>query len=134
MGSYLEEELVCAIERILKNLGMEVYTNVLIDRLELDLVAIENAGGRPLIYIVEVKSRPKYKLLNQVLSRVGLSDYVYAALPVKHYFYLLEVPEPAGSLAVDADNQVIYEIKRPTYVGNGWRLLEVLRSRPLRIG
>ncbi|MEM2007255.1 MAG: hypothetical protein QW154_06430 [Sulfolobales archaeon] len=112
---------------------MAVYTNVLVGKLELDLVALENNSDRPLIYVIEVKSRPKHKLLHQLLNRVGLSDYVYAALPVKHYSYLLEIPEPAGSLAVDANYQIIYEIKKPIYIGNGWKLLEILRSRPLRV-
>ena len=111
---------------------MEVYTNVLVGGVELDLVAVESLPGRPVVYVVEVKSRPKSKLLNQVLNRLEVSDYVYAALPVRHYFYLLWVPEPVGSLAVDLENMVVYEIKKPKYVGNGGRLLEELRSRPLR--
>ncbi|MEM0066233.1 MAG: hypothetical protein QW459_02745 [Sulfolobales archaeon] len=112
---------------------MDVYSNVIVGELEIDLVAFEDSRSRPLIYVIEVKSRPKQKLFHQLLKRVGLSDYVYAALPVKHYSYLLEIPEPVGSLAVDANRQIVYEIKKPTYVGNGWRLLEMLRSRPLRI-
>ncbi|MEM4775448.1 MAG: hypothetical protein QXU65_03190 [Sulfolobales archaeon] len=111
---------------------MDVYSNVVVGELEIDLVALEDGGSRPLIYVVEVKSRPKQKLLHQLLKRVSLSDYVYAALPVRHYSYLLEVPEPLGSLAVDANHQVVYEIKKPTYIGNGWRLLEIMRSRPPR--
>lgn len=111
---------------------MEIHSNVLVENLELDLIAVENASSRPLIYVIEVKSRPKHKLLYQLLSRVGISDYIYAALPIRHYSYLFEIPEPAGSLAVDIDNEVVYEIKRPTYIGNGWKLLEALRSRPLQ--
>lgn len=113
-------------------MGMETYSNVLVEDLELDLIAIEGTGSRPLIYVVEAKSRPKRKLICQLLNRVRFSDYVYAALPVRHYSYLLGVPEPAGSIAVDVDNGIVYELKKPTYVGNGWRLLEALRSRPLR--
>ncbi len=120
------------VERVFKSLGMEVRTNVLVGGLELDLVAIEGSDRRPLVYVVEAKSRPKWKLLEQLLSRVELSDYVYAALPLRHYSYLLEVPEPAGSLAVDPENQVVYEIRRPAYVGNGWKLLKLLGSRPPR--
>lgn len=120
------------IKKVFETLGMEVYTNVLAEKLELDLVIIENTSRRPLIYVIEAKSRPKHKLLYQLLDRVGLSDYVYAALPIKHYLYLLGIPEPVGSLAVDTDNQVVYEVKKPIYVGNGWKLLEKLRSRPPR--
>ncbi len=111
---------------------MEVRTNVFVGGLELDLVALEDSGVRPRVYVVEAKSRPKLKLLQQLLSRVELSDYVYAALPLRHYPYLLEVPEPLGSLAVDPDNQAVYEVRRPAYIGNGWRLLGLLGSRPLR--
>jgi hypothetical protein len=111
---------------------MEVYTNILVDGVELDLVALDRQGGRTLVYVVEVKSRPKRKLLEQVLGRVGMSDYVYVALPARYYPFLLEVPPPIGSLAVELGSRAVYEIRRASYLGNGRRLLEKLRSRPLQ--
>ncbi|MCS7099614.1 MAG: hypothetical protein RMH84_02600 [Sulfolobales archaeon] len=118
----------------MKNVGMRVYTNVFVDKLEVDLVAIEPAGRKPLVYVVEVKTRPKQKLLHQLLSRVSLADYVYAALPIRHYPYLLEIPRPAGSIGIDVDGHSIYEIKKPVYLGNGWKLLELVGSRPPQSG
>ncbi len=104
----------------------------MVDGVELDLVALDHQGGRILVYVVEVKSRPKRKLLEQVLTRVHMSDYVYVALPARYYPFLLEVPPPAGSLAVELSSQAVYEIRKASYVGNGRRLLEKLRSRPLQ--
>lgn len=111
---------------------MEVYSNLFIDGTELDLVAIERVGTRPMVHVVEVKSRPKSKLIHQILSRIKLSDYVYAALPAKYYLYLNQLPEVAGLLVVDVERRAVYEIRKAKYVGNGWRLLELLGTRPLR--
>jgi hypothetical protein len=129
-GATLEEKLVSLLKGVLGQLGMEVYSNVLIDGVELDVVAIERARTRPIVHVVEVKSRPKSKLLYQILSRTRLSDYVYAALPARHYLYLKELPEVAGFLVVDIERQTIYEVKKAKYVGNGWRLLELLGVSP----
>lgn len=128
----LEEKLISLLKEVLGQLGMEVYTNVFIGNIELDIVAIERASTRPIVHVVEVKTRPKSKLIYQILDRVKLSDYIYAALPAKHYPYLNQLPEVAGLLIVDAERQAIYEIRKARYIGNGWRLLELLGSRPLR--
>lgn len=128
----IEKVLIDLVGRLFRNLGMEVYTNLVIGGLELDLVAVEDLGDRSAVYVVEVKSKPKSRLLDQVLSRIRISDYVYAALPARHYLYLFEIPEPIGSLVIDLENMAIYEIRKPRYLGNGRRILESLRSRPLQ--
>lgn len=133
MGAELEERAILGVvRRVFEEVGMEVYTNILVDGVELDLVALDRQGSRTVVYVVEVKSRPKRKLLEQVLSRVSISDYVYVALPARYYPFLLEVPPPVGSLAVELDSQIVYEIRKASYLGNGRRLLEKLRSRPLQ--
>jgi len=59
-GAELEEKVILSVVRrvFFEEVSMEIYTNVLVDSVELDLVALDQQGGRDVVYVDEVKSKP----------------------------------------------------------------------------
>jgi len=126
-----EEVIVEAVSRLLALAGFEVSTHVRLDGTEIDVVAIERAEPRPLVTIVEVKRRPKVKLLKQLRSRLAIADYLYAAMPYVYYAWALERIDPRVGLLLFFNPERVEVFRKARFLGNGARYLELAAEPPL---
>jgi len=122
-----EERLVNTIANLFLLAGLPVMKHVSVDDFEIDILAIEPGSPRDSVVIVEVKRRPKPKLLKQVFKRLEYADYVYVGVPYTWYAWAYnKLPRSVGVIVV-IDNEAAI-LRSATWVGNGGRLLRKIRS------
>jgi len=122
----LEELIVEAVARSLESVGFRVFKHVKIDDVEMDIVALEPGEQRPLVTIVEVKRKPKIKLLKQLRNRAEMADYVYAAVPYMYYSWALEKVDPRVGIMLYFSPERVEVFRRARYLGKGVRSLKLL--------
>lgn len=122
-----EEELVEVLADGLSRAGFRVLKHVVVGGVELDLVALEESVQGVDVYVVEVKRRPRNRIVKQLEKRFLLADYLYVAVPLDLYTWALKRVDPrVGVLVLVRGEPRVLRMGR--YIGNGWRLLKALRS------
>ena len=102
-----ERTLIRAIARYLAASGYVVFTNVNLLDTEIDIVAIKERRNQYIVKIVEVKTMPKKKLIQQIHSRACIANFVYAGLPAMyHEWARRNLPEWCGIILVHRDGKV----------------------------
>jgi len=120
-----EDIIIQRLAEKLRNVGFEVYTHVVLDGLEIDVVAFEYQKSRPLVYIYEVKSRAKSRLLKQISRRVDLADYLYVVVSLNLYPWVLKKLEPFVGLILYIDKD-LYIVRKADFLGRGEKLLYLM--------
>jgi len=122
-----EDVIIQRLVEKLRGVGFEVYTHVVLDGMELDVVAFEYQRRRPVVYVYEVKSRAKSKLLKQISRRADLVDYLYVVVPLNLYPWVLKKLESFVGLVLYM-NSDIYIVRKACFLGRGERLLQLLKG------
>jgi len=123
-GKVSEAYLTQLLASRLRALGLRVATNVFALGVEIDIIALFT-GSRPTVSVIEVKRRPKRKLVEQLKRRAQFSDLVFAAVPSRYVAAALHrIPQCFGVIAVD--ESITYVARGSDWFGRGSRLLHAL--------
>lgn len=122
-----EDTIIQRLADKLRNVGFEVYTHVFLRGLEIDVLALEPQKSRPLVYIYEVKSKPKPKLLKQISRRVDIADYLYVVVLPNLYPWILKKLEPFVGLILYVDND-LYVFRKADFLGKGVKVINMLKE------
>ena len=68
----------------LQSMDTQFFSNVKLLDTEIDIVAIKECRNKYIVKIVEVKSLPKRKLIQQIHARTCITHYIYAGLPAEY--------------------------------------------------
>jgi len=118
------------VER-LESAGFDVYSYVWVNGLEIDVLALEHGFDRSYVYIYEVKSRAKPKLVKQVYNRIGLADYIYVVVPARLYPWVIKRLEPSIGVVFYLSGD-LFIFRQAGFIGNGARVLEFLKHADFR--
>ena len=123
-----EAELINIVAKRLALAGFLVMKNVIVDNTEIDVIALEvvSKDYRPLVYVIEVKRRPKPKVYKQLEKRLRLADYIYIAIPYFYYLWALKKIDQRIGIMVLLENE-LYVVRYAKYIGNGFVLLSNLK-------
>jgi hypothetical protein len=122
-----EQSIVDALYQKLSSLGLKVYKNVVLPCCEVDVIAVEGSAPRPLVYVFEVKTRVKPKLVKQVFKRFLFSDYVYVVVPYKIVAHLYSKVDGSVGIVVYYNGD-FYIYRFAKLLGNGYRLLDYMEK------
>jgi len=103
-----EKQLVKNIAKWFAESGYVVFTNVKLLDSEIDIVAIKECKDKYIVKVVEVKSLPKRKLIQQIHARTCIAHYVYAGLPAQYRDWAeKKLPDWCGIILVRSDGSII---------------------------
>ncbi len=107
----------------LKDAGFDVYKNIVVNGIEIDVLALEYTDNAVFVYVIEVKRRPRTKVYKQLARRARIADYLFIALPYVFYAWALKkVDLNIGIMLIMGSDIVV--LRSPRYLGNGKRLIE----------
>ncbi len=125
-----EAVLIDVVVSKMANCGFRVYKNIVVNGVEIDVLGLEylESSPRPLVYVVEVKSRPKPKTYKQLMKRMMFTDYLYIAIPYQYYTWALtRLDREIGIMVIlDSDVRILRFAK---YLGRGSKILEYLNTK-----
>jgi len=122
-----ERELVDLVVEFLERVGFRVFRHLVVDGIELDVVAVEEGPSFSNVYVLEVKRRPRARIARQVERRLCMADYLYVVVPLDLYGWALRRVDPRVGIMVLVGEE-LRVLRMGSYLGNGWRIAEVLRS------
>jgi len=111
----------------LRDAGFDVYKNVVVDGIEIDVLALEYTDSTASVYVIEVKRRPRTKVYKQLARRARIADYLYIAIPYIFYAWALKKIDTSIGIMLIKSGDIIV-LRSPRYLGNGKRLLECICS------
>ncbi len=116
----------------LRDAGFDVYKNIVVDGIEIDVLALEYTYSAVLVYVIEVKRRPRTKVYKQLARRACIADYLFIAIPYVFYAWALKkIDTSIGIMLIMGSDVVI--LRNPRYLGNGRRLIERICSERIDI-
>lgn len=123
----LSEELVARIfVNKLRAIGYRVYSNIKLNSIEIDVLALEPALDRSIVYVYEIKTRPKNIIVDQLSKRMLIADYLYVVVPVNLYPWILRKISRSVGVIIYIDND-FHVFKHAEFLGNGLRTIEEIR-------
>lgn len=125
-GGISEDAIVRKLVDKLRCVGFDVFNNIRVGEVEIDVLALEHQDERPLVHVYEVKSRPKPKLVKQIAKRMDMADYIYVVVPLSLYPWVIKKLEPGIGLILYV-NDDLYVFQKAEFLGRGMRVAKVLR-------
>ncbi len=122
-----EFQLLSLFVEKMRELGLEVFTNIRLYGTEIDAIMFEYIDDkRPYVHLFEFKTRAKSKIIDQVERRRALADYLYVVVPYRIYPWIIKrVGNDIGIIIYI--NGEFHMLRRSRYIGNGNRFLSIIK-------
>ncbi len=127
-----ESQLVNVVASRLKDAGFEVYKNIVVNGIEIDVLALEYTGSAVFVYVIEVKRRPRTKVYKQLARRAQIADYLFIAIPYMFYAWALKKIDMSIGIMLIMGSDIVV-LRNPKYLGNGKRLIECICNERIDI-